>query len=119
MREILWQSGSDGEINSQVGIYRLTVLTFGGLVRYLVRDCRNANANEYDGPLVTSGTRPSIGAAMAAAEATASRLAPAPSFETGITRATAYNYDPVDPYRNSLFRRTEGNQDIIHISRHR
>ncbi len=74
MRERLWAIKSNGRISADLGTYRLTVVMAGGLLRFLIHDCRNSAVEGCRPPLVASGTRPNIPAAIAAAEALATRL---------------------------------------------
>ena len=74
MQNLNWTPAGNGMLVSEAGPCRLTVATIGGLSRFLVHR-RAPQAVGHALPLVASGTRPSLSAAMAAAEATANRIA--------------------------------------------
>ena len=74
MQSLNWTPAGDGMLVSEAGPCRLTVATIGGLSRFLVHR-RAPQATGHALPLVASGTRSNLSAAMAAAEATASRIA--------------------------------------------
>ena len=74
MQHLNWRPVGDGVLVSETGPCRLTVATIGGLSRFLVHR-QVPQAMGHAVPLVASGTRPSLSAAMAAAEATANRIA--------------------------------------------
>lgn len=76
MKDFCWMPAGDGALVLEAGWCRLTVATIGGLPRFLVH--RQApDATSHAALLVASGTRPSLPGAMAAAEATANRIAAA------------------------------------------
>ena len=64
----------DGALVSNAGPCRLTVATIGGLPRFLVHR-QPLDAAGGAAPLLASGTRANLMAAMAAAEATAKGIA--------------------------------------------
>ena len=68
-----WTPSSGGVFISEAGPCRLTVAIIGGSSRFLVHR-QGPQAAGHALPLVASGTRPSLSAAMAAAEATANRI---------------------------------------------
>ncbi len=76
MKDFCWVPADNGALVSEAGWCLLTVATIGGLPRLLVH--RQApDAASRAALLVASGTRPSLPGAMAAAEATANRIAAA------------------------------------------
>lgn len=74
MQDFHWTPADDGALVSESGPCRLTVATIGGSPRFLVHR-QTPDGEGGAAPLVTSGTRPNIHSAMAAAEAAANRLA--------------------------------------------
>ena len=74
MQHLNWTPAGNGVLVSAAGSYRFTVATIGRLSRFLVhRQAPQAAGDAVPG--VALGTRPSLLAAIAAAEATANRIA--------------------------------------------
>ena len=74
MQGCCWVADEGGVLTSEVGPCRLTVAAIGGMTRFLVHR-RELDAFGCPHSLLGSGTRPNASMAMAAAEATAARIA--------------------------------------------
>ena len=67
MSDSLWNTSDGSAVTARVGHYRLTVLTIGGMPRFLIH-------HEQEPPaLIASGTADTVAAAMRAAETCAFR----------------------------------------------
>ncbi len=79
MGQCVWNSGNGAALTCQVADLQLTVVTVGGMPRYLVRHWDRGRQTlvgpPADAALLMSGTGSSVSGAMAAAEAAATRLA--------------------------------------------
>ena len=89
MQDLCWTPANNGALVLDAGPCRLTVATIGGLSRFLVHRQASDSAGRaapLAALLVASGTRPNLPAAMAAAEAAASRIAAAEAPSAGARR---------------------------------
>ena len=71
--EALWNISNDGTVTAQVGRYLLTVVTVGGMPRFLLYDGGNPTRAGLQSALRASGTAETVAGAMQAAENCASR----------------------------------------------
>jgi hypothetical protein len=73
MSNCRWYRGKDGTVTARIGGYRLTVVTLGGMPRFLIHyQVDNARINN-PGRLLASGTGETVAGAMLAAEACANQ----------------------------------------------
>jgi hypothetical protein len=68
-----WSTDKDGTVTAQVGHYRLTVVTAGGLPRFLIHGCGDGGQGKRPAALLASGTADSLAEAMRAAADCAGR----------------------------------------------
>jgi hypothetical protein len=68
-----WYRGEDGSVIARVGGYRLTVVTLGGMPRFLIHGEIDDARITGPGKLLASGTEETVARAMLAAEAYANR----------------------------------------------
>ena len=68
MPDYFWNDNDDGVITAQIGPYRLTVATIGGMPRFLIRVDDGAGG-KWSGVLLASGTGETLAGAMRATKA--------------------------------------------------